>query len=247
MSIYKFLLLLLLCNGFSFGVFAKNTPIAIDTRIKTFIYSANEIFELPANYGYQSLIELSKGEIIKTIATGEAVSWSITPSENRIFIRPLEKSGKTNMTVITNKRSYMFDLIARDIKEEEASDLAYIVRFYYPEDNDDFDVEEAYLKPSSTIANEKPKKINKNYLVKGGNLSITPVSVFDNGYVTFFRLPTLRDIPTVYICNEKGERELVSTALYKDYLVMDSIVKDLNKKIVLQYRNDEVTVTNKNK
>jgi len=104
-------------------------PIAVDTRIKTFIYTPNEVFIIKVNYGYQTFIEFSPSEVIKTIAAGDAVSWSITPSGNKIFIKTLEKTGKTNISVITDKRSYIFDLIARDNTDEVDRELTYAVRF----------------------------------------------------------------------------------------------------------------------
>lgn len=108
-------------------------PLTTDSRIKTYIYSPNEVFLLVLHYGFQSHIEFAKGESIDTITLGDTYAWQITPLENRIFIKPMEKNIRTNMTVITNRRTYQFDLVAKELMEGDEKDLVYVVRFYYPQ------------------------------------------------------------------------------------------------------------------
>ena len=112
--------------------FDEDLSITTDSRIKTYIYNPNEVYLLVVHYGFQSQIEFSKGEEVKTISLGDSYAWKITPLENRLFIKPMEKNIRTNMTILTNKRSYQFDIVAKELDEEEDQDLVYVVRFYYP-------------------------------------------------------------------------------------------------------------------
>lgn len=121
----------MLCSTIA-GAVDEDLSITTDSRIKTYIYNSNEVYLLVVHYGFQSQIEFSKGEEIQTISLGDAYAWKITPLENRLFIKPMEKNIRTNMTVLTNKRSYQFDIVARELDDEEDQDLAYVVRFYYP-------------------------------------------------------------------------------------------------------------------
>ena len=99
---------ILSCNCILLCSFAlAQESVAIDSRIKTFIYTKNQVFKIDANYGYQSFVEFAENEKVKTIAIGDGVSWNINPSGNKIFLRPFEKTGKTNMTVITNKTAFI--------------------------------------------------------------------------------------------------------------------------------------------
>ncbi|MDJ1407606.1 MAG: hypothetical protein MRQ13_04430 [Candidatus Midichloria sp.] len=43
-------------------------PIATDSRIRTFVYSQNEVFGIVVHYGYQTNIEFADGEEIQTIS-----------------------------------------------------------------------------------------------------------------------------------------------------------------------------------
>jgi type IV secretion system protein VirB9 len=106
--------------------------LATDSRIKTYIYNPKEVYLLVLHFGFQSNIEFAKGERVETISLGDTYAWKITPLDNMLFIRPLEKNVRTNMTVITNKKKYQFDLVAKEFYEEEPENLMYSIRFYYP-------------------------------------------------------------------------------------------------------------------
>ncbi|KKB96702.1 Type IV secretion system protein virB9 precursor [Candidatus Arcanobacter lacustris] len=108
-------------------------PITTDNRIKTYIYNENEVFTILVHYGYQSSIELSYGEEVETISMGDSYAWKITPVGRRIFIKPFEENIHTNMTIITNKRTYQFDIVSKLPSENFDKELAYVVRFFYPE------------------------------------------------------------------------------------------------------------------
>ncbi len=108
-------------------------PIVTDSRIKTFVYNANEVFSVTTEYGYQSNIEFADNEMIDTISVGDRVSWQIIPAGRRLFIRAMEDNAHTNMTVITNRRAYQFDLRASTATSTIGSEqLVYVVRFFYP-------------------------------------------------------------------------------------------------------------------
>lgn len=109
------------------------SPITSDSRIKTLVYNPNEVYELKFYYGYQSFIEFAEDEEIEMISIGEAFAWRLTPAGKRLFIRPLEIAGHTNMTIITNKRTYHFDIRSGEYQAKADEELVYTVRFFYPQ------------------------------------------------------------------------------------------------------------------
>ena len=134
MIIVRFCLaVLILLNSFcSLASIEEDMPITTDNRIKTYIYNPNEVYLLVLHYGFQSHIEFSKNEEIQNITLGDSYAWKITPLGNRLFIKPLEKNIRTNMTIITNKKTYQFDIVAKELEDGEEKDLVYVIRFYYP-------------------------------------------------------------------------------------------------------------------
>ena len=117
----------------SSNVIAQVMPITTDSRIKTLVYNANEVYQLKFYYGYQSFVEFANDEEIEMISIGESFSWRLTPAGKRLFIRPLEIGAHTNMTIITNKRTYQFDISSAEYDGRADEELVYTVRFYYPE------------------------------------------------------------------------------------------------------------------
>lgn len=123
---------------FAFVLFAASnsfaqTPVTTDSRIRTLVYNPNEVYELKFYYNYQSFIEFSEDEEIEMISIGEAFAWRLTPAGKRLFIRPLEIAAHTNMTIITNRRTYHFDIKSDEFDGKADENLVYTVRFFYPQ------------------------------------------------------------------------------------------------------------------
>jgi type IV secretion system protein VirB9 len=112
--------------------YIDDLDITTDNKIKTYIYNPNEVYLLVLHFGFHSSIEFAKNEEVKTIVLGDSYAWDIRPVLNRLFVRPLEKNIRTNMTIVTNKRTYEFDIAAMEPEEGHEKDLVYVIRFYYP-------------------------------------------------------------------------------------------------------------------
>ncbi|UZW39055.1 TrbG/VirB9 family P-type conjugative transfer protein [Rickettsia conorii] len=124
------------CN--SSNNYVDDLSITKDNRIKTYIYNPNEVYLLVLHFGFQSHIEFAKNEEIQNIILGDAYAWKITPLANRLFIKPLEKDIRTNMTIITNKRIYEFDIASTELIMGNERDLVYVIKFYYPKKNSNY-------------------------------------------------------------------------------------------------------------
>ncbi|MBA2629271.1 MAG: TrbG/VirB9 family P-type conjugative transfer protein [Rickettsiaceae bacterium] len=128
--IFLTMLLIFTCsNKIALG---DDSSLTTDSRIKTYFYSPNEVYLLVLHYGFQSHIEFGKGETIETITLGDSYAWKITPLGNRLFIKPMERDIRTNMTIITDKRTYQFDIVSKELEDGEEKDLVYVIRFQYP-------------------------------------------------------------------------------------------------------------------
>jgi type IV secretion system protein VirB9 len=239
-------------------VAAAAVPITTDSRIKTLVYNENEVFHLTLHYGYQSNIEFAIGEEIDTLSIGNSSSWKITPIDRRLFIKPLEGSAKTNMTVITNKRTYQFELESKDPDQNLDEELVYVVRFFYPSDSfdnplpkiDDKKFAPEPIKKMPEIAAKSPSTLadagsssnnfNFNYTITGPD-NIAPLKVFDDGERTFFKFPNNNaTIPSLFVVDDKKVETRVSFARQGEYIV----VKKIFKKMALKLGKDVVYVYN---
>jgi type IV secretion system protein VirB9 len=193
-------------------------PITLDSRIKTFIYSDNEIFPVVLNLGYQTAIEFSKDETIQTYSVGNQFVWQFSAVGRTLFIKPLEENIVTNMTVITNKRRYYFELYSRKTGGMEDEEISYVVRFFYPEGKELVKVEKKEEKKSEQI---QIQPYNFNYSFS------QPISlVFDNGIGTFIKVPK-PNLVTNVIC----DGEAIKPRIIGSYLMVTKICKKLTLSI----------------
>lgn len=100
-------------------------------RIKYLTYSDSEVYAINTRHGYQTNVLFDPQEEIQTISVGDRSLWQIIPSGNRLFIRPLSDGIATNMTILTNKHTYEFDL--KSVSGDDKNNV-YAVRFTYPDE-----------------------------------------------------------------------------------------------------------------
>ncbi len=106
---------------------------AVGARIKELVYNESNVYVIRTKYGYQTNIVFDPKEDIQTISVGDRSLWQIIPAGNRLFVRPMTDDITTNMTLLTNKRSYEFEL--KSVSEKNESNV-YVVRFSYPDKRD---------------------------------------------------------------------------------------------------------------
>lgn len=227
-------------NAFAF------MPVATDSRIKTLVYNENDVFHIVVHYGYQSSIEFAKNEDIQTLSLGNSFAWKYSTVGRRLFLSALEGAAHTNMTVITNKRTYQFDLESKDPSAGVDDELVYVVRFFYPDSSFDTPVPKVDTKKflpdpiAATIAPMPQKHNNFNYSLTGPD-SIAPIKVFDDGNNTFLQFKNNNaDIPNIFIVQGDGSEVRASYSREREYIA----IKRLIKKLALRLQKDLVYVYN---
>lgn len=206
-------------------------PVATDSRIKTFVYSENDVFNLVAHYGYQSNIEFPANETIETISIGNKVGWQVVTAGRRLFIRPTLASARTNMTVITSKRAYQFDITAVPAVYSPEEELAYVVRFYYPDDkknrvqpapysDDPFRQDAAPAPAAAPIVDTGAENYNYTYT---GDEGIAPQKVYDDGKSTYFKLPANAADPSFAVVNADKSETPIKAYQKGEYWVVDGV------------------------
>lgn len=220
-------------------------PIATDSRIKTLVYNENEVYQIVTNYGFQSNIEFAQSETVETISLGDQIGWQVVPSGRHLFIKALEENGRTNMTVITNRRVYQFDLKARANANSRDEDLAYVIRFYYPNINRNAAPMTTEMAPAPAMAaasvpvpsapvapapamgalQEPPPMTqaayNFNYTLAGSSDN-APLKVFDDGRSTYFQFPG-GSVPQMSMVDRTGAETPLSPRRVGDYVMVDTV------------------------
>lgn len=111
---------------------AINTPPSspYDARIRNVTYNSQDVVQIEAVVGITTHIALAEDEEYLTHAFGDAEAWTFTYQLNHYFIKPVAEDAGTNLTIVTNKRTYYFKLNYHPTRETRAM---YGLKFSYPD------------------------------------------------------------------------------------------------------------------
>ena len=236
-------------NGISHAeILNRNTPMPSDTRIKTYVYNPNEIYQIKFMTNYQSILELQEGENVRIITFGNPAGWA-TPRliDNQLFMKATEPGVKTNMIIITDRRKYFFEIMSSDEDSDSVSDaqITQYLQFFYP-DLKSIDIppktakvtlnENAMALATGRAIQQYEKRdtdmvanvgeINTKYTYSGNGKGITPVMAFDNGKKTFFRFANNNAvIPVISSIDHMGRETPIRTRISGEYVYVDTVEK----------------------
>lgn len=195
--------------------------IPTDFRLQKVRFSPNEVYKFTGHYGYQSSIEFHPDETIETVSIGDSIAWLVNPLQNRLFIKPVEQDAMTNMTVITDKRTYHFELHARETEDIRDRNMLFVMRFSYPEE----DIAAINYGGGDDIPDfeSNPDQYNFNYSIQGSD-TIAPIRIFDDGQFTYFEFRDKNaDIPAFFYVDAAGNEELVNFRTRGNYIVVERV------------------------
>ena len=208
---------------------------ANDPRIVERLYDPARVVRIEGRTKVQATIAFGEDETIENVAIGDSTAWQVTPNKraNLLFIKPLEPSASTNMTVITNRHTYLFDLVANP----RARPL-YVLRFTYPEAPEDEQAVQVAQAPVETAnATElaavtdpyavlDPAELNFEWARKGDN-GLLPARVFDDGSATFLTWPEGAAVPAVLVKDSEGTEGPVNFSVRGETLVLDGVPAEI--------------------
>ncbi|QDG94510.1 conjugal transfer protein TrbG (plasmid) [Rhizobium sp. NIBRBAC000502774] len=202
-------------------------PGRFDPRIRSLPYSAEQVFLVTGTYGLVTTILFGADEDITQVVAGDTVSWQILTSADRrsLTLKPMEKDAATNLSVVTTKRTYSFDLRVNDSKAMQ--NQTFKLRFTYPEDAGLKGTAELWKQAEAAqrnpnIKNIRRDKVNYDYGFKGSD-GAKPLWVFDDGLKTFMKFTG--DIPAIFIVDGRRRESLVNYRREADYIVIDKVAR----------------------
>lgn len=225
-----------------FGSVANATigsrALPVDHRIHTIPYQTDQVYKYVGHYGYQSAIEFESDEEIKTISMGDSTTWMLNPSGRLLFLKPVEQDATTNMTLITNKRTYLFELHAGETDNIDDPNMVFIMRFVYPDAGSGPSGRGSYL--DSVPEPDGSEKYNTDYTISGSE-EVSPLRIFDDGEFTFFQFADKNaEVPAFYWVDSEGNEAIVNYRTRGDYIVIERV----SSRFTLRHGDDVVCVFN---
>jgi type IV secretion system protein VirB9 len=184
----------------------RPTPGAGDPRIQTVLYDPDQVVLLQVSTGYQLTVEFAPDERIENVAVGDSGAWQITPNKrgDHLFIKPTTNSVITNLTVITDARTYVFELAPGG-----GVTPAYTIRFDYP-------------KPPAPEAGATPALEAGRYKLSGAP-ALRPDAISDDGVKTYIIWREDQTLPAVFVIDRQGRETLADGAMRDGRFVLDSV------------------------
>ncbi|ABC62739.1 TrbG/VirB9 family P-type conjugative transfer protein [Erythrobacter litoralis] len=223
------------------------TPLAAqDSRLVEVLYDPSRVVTIEGRTKVQATIKFGDNESIENVAIGDSTAWQVTPNKraNLLFVKPLEATAKTNMTVVTNKHTYLFDLIA----SPRANPL-YVLSFTYPEEpEDEQDAQLAATGEANPLevaaatdpyAVIDPATLNWSW-AKDGDPALFPLRAFDDGEATFLEWDTRTPVPAILVKNVEGEEGPVNFTVRGNTIVVDGVPRE----IILRSGDEVATLVN---
>lgn len=172
-----------------------------DAHVQTVFWDPDQVIKITGAPGWQITVEFAPDERIENVAIGDALAWQVVPNKRarNLFLKPLLKNAATNMTVITDRRRYIFAL---DTGPRRTS-TPWVVRFEYPPPP---------VVLSAEVVVEQPVTENSNY-AKAGDAGLLPARIWDDGLMTYFEFSEGVAIPAIFMGKPGKDEALVNSTM----------------------------------
>lgn len=192
---------------------------APDQRIVTLHYDDASIIRFEARASLQSTIAFEEGERIENIALGDSAHWQVTPNKraNLLFIKPMAAVARTNMTVVTDRRTYLFDLVATP-----KAPAIYMLRFTYPAPPPPVTAQAAEPAAPAEPEPAKPLALNFGWTAKGAK-SLVPERIFDDGRSLYLSWPQAAPLPAILAPAPDGTEGPLNYAVRGEYIIVEGV------------------------
>jgi type IV secretion system protein VirB9 len=186
------------------------TPGLADPRIQSVAYDPAEVVALRLASGYAVTIRFSPDERIETVTLGDPAGWQaqVNRRADALVVKPAAMALPTNLTVLTDQRSYSFvlseDALARHYQP-------FVLNFTYP------------TLPSP--AGEAAASASRYDL--RGDRTLWPISISEDGSFTSLRWSDEATLPAVYREDERGELALVNGVMREGVYVIEGVPQRL--------------------
>ncbi len=217
--------------------------IGAEKRFRAYIYNPNDVYRYIGHYLSQSYIEFEKGETVQTITMGDTSAWQTVVMENKLFLKPVLNYANTNMTIMTNKRTYHFELDAVEAASVMEDDVLFYIKFMYPEADDKNIVMFNQVRHRSDLPDLRNiDAYNFDYEFSGSE-NVAPKKVFDDGVFTYFEFGEDNyEMPAIYMVDSTGYEALVNYRIVENYVVVEQV----SSQFTLRSGADIVCVYNNN-
>lgn len=179
-----------------------------DPRIQTVAFDPAEVVALRVANGYALTVQFAPDERIETVTLGDSAGWMVQTNKraDNLVVKPIG-GGNTNLTVITDSRTYNFALYAT----YGGAMQPYLLSFTYP------------APPQAAPVSAAPV----GQYTLSGTKALWPVEMSDDGAFTRIRWEAGVAQPAVYATDIWGKRALLNGVVRDGAYMVEGVFKRL--------------------
>ncbi|AMN47396.1 hypothetical protein ACG33_09855 [Steroidobacter denitrificans] len=209
----------------------------LDSRIRTAVYSDDQVYRLLGHVGYQIDLQFEAGEYFIGLGAGDLEGLSFSAQDNHLFLKPGATQVRTNLTVLTNRRHYQFDYVAGSRPPDPArEEVTYVLRFAYPSAIGEDSSGRPANRPSGGVPREagdtdaklrnSVRAVNLDYWYCG-HPALRPDAASDDGIHTRLRFGARSEQPAIFVRNDDGTESLLNFSMDASDVILHRVVRRL--------------------
>jgi type IV secretion system protein VirB9 len=202
-----------------------------DMRIRTAVYSPDEVYRVTGRVGYELSLEFAPDERFVGLAAGDGEGLTFEAQDNHLFIKPRAARVVTNLTILTTHHHYYLEyrVEASHIDPQGNTygpDPFYALRFSYPQDVRQQTLEQEGKRAETVRIDaalaQIPAPLNADYQYCGPK-ALKPLSVTDDGVQTRFTFGARTELPAIFTRADDGTESLVNFTVTHDAVLVHRI------------------------
>jgi type IV secretion system protein VirB9 len=208
--------------------FAETLPTKglVDSRLRTALYSSEEVYRLIGFVGYDIELIFEAGEHFMGKGGGDLEGLAIEAYENHVHIKPRAPVVATNLVIYTDRRAYRFDYsVSAHRPNRLVDEVMYAVQFTYPTTEGATAQSRKQLERDLALA--KTDRIRNTDYWFCGNPSVKPVAASDDGVQTRLSFGPRAEIPAIFVRNADDTESLLNFSMDGDDVVIHRVAPKL--------------------
>ena len=189
-------------------------------------YTANRVYHLRGVAGYEIDLQFAPGERFRGLGVGDSKALRVAALSNHLFIKPRAARVATDLTVLTNRRTYVFSYRTGAGAPSDPQTRLYALRFVYRRTRLHAS---AARRQRSAVARdlsraEQAPARNTDYWYCGPR-TLRPTAAWDDGVETHLVFPSREPLPAVFVRNADGSDSVVNFDMRGHQMVIHRIAR----------------------
>jgi type IV secretion system protein VirB9 len=183
----------------------------VDQRIRTAVYSPDEVYRLYGFVGFHLDLEFEADESFTSLSGGDLGALTYSAHDNVLTLKPKVASTEMNLAVSTTKRRYYFEYsVSAQPPSRFPGQVMYAVRFSYPAppaSPDGLTPEERVRLELARASQNRPRNVDYWFC---GNPAVNPIAASDDGVHTRLTFGAKDELPAVFVRNDDDSESLLN-------------------------------------